>query len=81
MGTAFWMRRFLVVLAVAFVVIAASHLVRGRGVEYAVTQGAVWSVISAVIFTVARYFQARRGQHCALCRDTPEMQQQHGPQA
>ncbi len=81
MGTAFWMRRFLVVLAVAFVVIAASHLVRGRGVEYAVTQGAVWSVISAVIFTVARYFQARRGQHCALCRDTPEMQKQHGPQA
>jgi hypothetical protein len=81
MGTAFWIRRFFLALAIAFAVIAASHLVRGRGIEYAVTQGAIWSVISATIFTVGRYFQARRGQHCAICRDTPEMQQQHGPQA
>jgi hypothetical protein len=81
MGTAFWIRRFFAVLAIAFAVIAASHLVRGRGIDYAVTQAGTWSVISAIIFTVGRYFQARRGQHCALCRDTPEMQEQRGPQA
>jgi hypothetical protein len=81
MGTLFWIRRFFVALVIAFAVIAASHLLRGRGVEYAVTQGSIWSVISAVIFTVGRYFQARRGQHCAICRDTPEMQEQRGPQA
>lgn len=81
MGTAFWIRRFLQVLAIAFAVIAASHLARGRGVEYATIQGAIWSVISAVVFTVGRYFQARRGQHCAICRDTPEMREPQGPQA
>ena len=81
MGTAFWIRRFFVALAIAFTVIAASHLVRGRGVDYAVAQAAIWSAISALVFTVGRYFQARRGQHCAICKDTPEMQEQRGPQA
>lgn len=81
MGTAFWIRRFFVALAVAFVVISASHLVRGRSLEYAATEGGLWSAISAAVFTVGRFFQARRGQHCAICRDTPEMQEQHGPRA
>jgi hypothetical protein len=74
LGTAFWVKRFLVVLALAFVVICAAQLLKGRGLEYSVTQGAIWSTISALVFTVARFFQARRGQHCALCNDTPEMQ-------
>lgn len=74
MGTGFWIKRFLVVLAIAFGVIFAAQWLKGRGVEYAATQAAVWSVVSALVFTVARFFQARRGQHCAICRDTPEMQ-------
>lgn len=73
MGTAFWIRRFLVVLAFAFVVIAGSHLVRGRGLQQAATEAAPWSVLAAAVFTAGRYLQARRGRHCALCRDTPEM--------
>lgn len=81
MGAAFWVRRFFFALAIAFTVIAASHLVRGQGAVYAVTESAIWSAISAVVFTVGRYFQARRGQQCVICRDTPEMQEQHGPQA
>ena len=74
MSTGFWIRRFLVVLALAFAVICTAHLLRGRGFEYSVTQAAIWSAISALVFTVARFFQARRGQHCAICNDTPEMQ-------
>jgi hypothetical protein len=74
MGAFFWIRRFFLALVVAFAVIATSHLVRGRGLNHAVTEAAIWSVLSAAVFTVGRYFQARRGQHCAICRDTPEMQ-------
>lgn len=74
MGTGFWIRRFVFVLVVAFAVIFAAQWLRGRGLEYAATHALLWSVVSALVFTVARYFQARRGQHCALCKDTPEMQ-------
>ena len=74
MSTGFWIKRFLTVLALAFAVICAAQLLKGRGLEYSVTQAAIWSFISSLVFTVARYFQARRGQHCAICKDTPEMQ-------
>jgi multisubunit Na+/H+ antiporter MnhF subunit len=69
----FWIKRFFTVLVGAFVVICAARLIRGHGLETAILDGALWAAITATVFTVARYFQSRRGQHCAICRDTPEM--------
>lgn len=66
------MKRFLVVLLGAFVIIGVVQLLKGHDVAYSVTQAAIWSTISALVFTVGRFFQARRGQHCAICKDTPE---------
>jgi F0F1-type ATP synthase assembly protein I len=76
MGRVFWSKRFLTVLAGAFVVIGAAQMVRGHDLSSSAIHGGVWAVIAATVFTVSRYFQARKGQHCAICRDTPEMQ--HG---
>jgi len=76
MGPAFWMKRFLVVLAGAFVMICVAQVLRGRSLGYSAAQGAIWGTIGATIFTVARVRQARKGQHCALCRDTPEMREE-----
>lgn len=73
MGALFWLRRFLTVWLSAFVIIGGVQLLKGHLLTYAATQGAIWASISATIFTVARFFQARRGQQCALCNDTPEM--------
>jgi len=75
MGTTFWIRRFFTVLVLAGVVIALAQWAKGHTLQYASTQGAIWGFIAAVVFTVARYFQARRNQHCAICKDTPEMAQ------
>lgn len=75
MGTAFWIKRFLIVLVGAFVVIGAAQMLKGHDLPYSVTQGAIWGVITATVFIVARLFQSRRGQHCAVCKDTPEMRQ------
>ena len=77
-SNAFWIRRFFTVLAGAFVVICAAQMLRGHDLPYSAAQGVIWGSISATVFTVARFFQARRGRHCAICRDTPEMQQVHG---
>jgi hypothetical protein len=74
MGTTFWVRRFLLAFVVATFVITGSQLLRGRGLSYSLTQGLIWAAISASVFTVARIYQSRKGDHCAICRDTPEMQ-------
>lgn len=76
MGTAFWVKRFLVVLAGAFAIIGGAQLLKGHDMAYAATQGAIWGLVGAAVFTGARIGQARKGRHCALCRDTPEMREQ-----
>ena len=73
MGSAFWIRRFFTVFAIAFAIIGVAQLLKGRGAGYSITQAAVWGFASALIFTVARYFKSRAGQKCAICNDTPEM--------
>ncbi len=82
MGTMFWVRRYLVVFAGTFVIIVLAHLARGRTLDHATTEGAIWALLSASVFTAARIYQSKRGQHCAVCRDTPEFKDpQSGPQA
>jgi hypothetical protein len=71
MGTTFWIRRFALVLAIAFVVIAGAHLLRGRSFESSLVEALIWSVISAGIFVSARMYQSRKGVHCAICNDIP----------
>lgn len=71
----FWIKRFLAVLAGAFAIICVAQLLKGHDVAYAATQAAIWSIVSGLVFTVARFFQSRRGQHCVVCKDTLEMRQ------
>ncbi|HEX8281646.1 MAG TPA: hypothetical protein VF551_09725 [Chthoniobacterales bacterium] len=75
MTRGFWIKRYFTVLVGAFIVICAAQLLKGHDLRYSAAQAAIWGVITASVFTIARWFQARRGQHCAICRDTPEMQQ------
>jgi hypothetical protein len=67
----FWIKRFIVALVLAFTVICAAHLLRGRDLRQSVTEAAIWGVISATVFTIANHYRVRRGQQCALCGDPP----------
>jgi hypothetical protein len=73
MGLKFWVKRFLVVLCGAFVIICGAQMLKGNDLVYSVTQGGIWALITASVFTTARIYQSRRGQHCAICKDTPEL--------
>jgi hypothetical protein len=73
-STTFWIKRFLTVFVGAFVIISAVQILKGRDVSYSVIEGAIWGFVTAAVFTAARFFQSRRGQHCAICKDTPEVQ-------
>ncbi|HWU76162.1 MAG TPA: hypothetical protein VN043_06645 [Rhodanobacter sp.] len=75
MGTTFWIKRFLAVLVGSFVIIGAAQMLKGHDSRYSLTQAAIWGAITATVFTVGRLYQSRRGQHCAICKDTPEMRQ------
>ena len=74
MGTAFWIRRFFLVFVVAAIIIAGAQLLRGHDLRYSLTQGLLWAAISASVFTGSRIYQSKNGVHCAICKDTPEMQ-------
>lgn len=73
MGYTFWLKRFITILIGAFIVITGAQYLKNNDLSYALLQGMIWGPITAIIFTTSRFFQARRGQHCALCKDTPEM--------
>ena len=77
----FWIKRFFVVLFGAFVVITIAQSLKGNSWSYATSEGLIWAFISSALFTIARFFQARRGEHCAICKDTPEMQQEKATDA
>lgn len=73
MGTVFWIKRFITVFAGAFAIICLAQLRKGHDWPYAISEAAMWSAIATAVFIGARLWQSRKGKHCALCKDTPEM--------
>lgn len=74
MGVLFWLRSFLLAFCMAFAVIMSAHLLRGHELMFSLSESLLWATISANIFTASRIRQSRKGQHCLLCNDCPEMQ-------
>jgi hypothetical protein len=73
MSVTFWIRRFSIVLAGSFAIIGGVHWAKGHSFEDSVRFGLAWGVITAAVFVAGRLYSFRRGRHCAICRDTPEM--------
>jgi hypothetical protein len=69
---AFWVRRFLVVAGLATFIILGSKLLRGAALDDVLSESFLWGLAAAAIFTATRYYNAKRGVACAMCRDTPE---------
>jgi hypothetical protein len=72
MGIAFWIRRFLLVFAGALVIISGAQLAKGHTLEHSLTEGLLWSAVTAAVFVAVRIHKSRKGQHCAICADTPQ---------
>lgn len=66
----FWVKRYLWVTGIVFMVLMAAALLRGRGVDTALPESFIWALIASAIFTGSRYYRARKGIPCALCKDT-----------
>jgi hypothetical protein len=72
MPLSFWIKRFVTVFLGAFVVLIVVGMLKGRAFANAASESALWAGIAATIFIATRIYRSRRGQHCELCRDTPE---------
>jgi len=75
MPLSFWIKRFVTVFLGAFAVLLVVGMLKGHAVATAASESAIWAGIAATIFIATRVYRSRRGQHCELCRDTPQMQQ------
>jgi hypothetical protein len=75
MSLTFWIKRFLIVFSGVFVVLLAISVLRERALERLVGESALWAGISTAIFIATRVYRLRKGQHCELCGDTPELRE------
>lgn len=66
MGATFWAKRFLVVLAVAFVVLVGTELVKGHSQMAALRFAGLWGLATATVFTLAGYIRFKRNPACWL---------------
>ncbi|MCW5966842.1 MAG: hypothetical protein KIT83_22575 [Bryobacterales bacterium] len=70
----FWVPRLAAVFAIAFLIIAASQLLKGHSVEDAITHGLLWAAITSTIFNAGRFWNLSRCQRCAVPKAGQEMQ-------
>jgi predicted lipid-binding transport protein (Tim44 family) len=78
MPLSFWIKRFVTVFLGTFVILLVVGMLKGRAFAAAASESALWAGIAATIFIATRVYRSRRGQHCELCRDTPQMRQGEG---
>lgn len=64
MGAAFWVKRFLLALAVAFVVLFGAELAKGHSQAAALQFAALWGLATGAVFTLAGYVRYRRNPTC-----------------
>jgi phosphatidylglycerophosphate synthase len=69
MGAAFWVKRFLLALAVAFVVLFVAELAKGHSQVVALQFAGLWGLATGTIFTLASYVRYRRNPACWLPSD------------
>ncbi|MFC7300383.1 hypothetical protein [Cognatiluteimonas weifangensis] len=66
MGAAFWIKRFLVALAVAFAVLMVAEFAKGHSPMAALEYAGLWGLATGAIFTLASYIRYRRNPACWL---------------
>jgi multisubunit Na+/H+ antiporter MnhF subunit len=72
MRTLFWIRRFVLIFAGAFVLLSTIYVMRGRALKDAVAEAALWSAIAAALFIATRLYYSSQGRRCELCKDMPD---------
>ena len=79
MGTAFWMRRFLLVFLAPHALLLALNCYKVAASTTRSHMACSGRQFRPAFLLVQRIYQSSKGVHCAICRDTPEMQASEHP--
>ena len=71
-STGFWVKRFLWMTGMSTMLLLGVELLKGHALEDSLSFAFLWGLIASTLFTGSRYYNARKGVACALCKDTVE---------
>lgn len=69
MGRMFWLKRFLLALVGAGLVLFAVELLKGHELRQAVEFAVLWGIAFAALFTLVGYVRYRRNPACMMPAD------------
>ncbi|PUA29247.1 MAG: hypothetical protein B0W54_01195 [Cellvibrio sp. 79] len=72
MSYKFWLVRFFLVFAAAFIVIAGAQYLKSHSMIFALTQGAIWAPITAAIYLAVLIYKFRKNPVCFIKDDEPK---------
>lgn len=65
MTAAFWTKRVLLVLALSFALISGAQYLKTGDRNHAITQGAIWGIVSTITYSVVLWRKLRKHPACA----------------
>jgi len=70
MKLSFYLIRFFIILAGSFVIIVGVQFFKSQNIIFALTQGAIWSPITAAVYISALVYKLRRSSACCVRGNT-----------
>lgn len=72
-----WLVQSIIALVGLFILFASVQYLKGRGLEYSIEFGVLWSLIATGIFFGSRIYYFRKGMYCKVCNDLPAEEKTH----
>lgn len=66
MSYKFWLIRFSIVFAASFFVIAGGQYFKSQNAVFALTQGAIWAPIAAIVYLSVLIYKFRKNPACFI---------------
>ena len=70
-----WIVQYIIAFVVCFLIFATVQYLKGRGINYALNFGALWSFLAVSVYFIRRVYNFRKNISCGLCNDISEKQQ------
>jgi len=66
MGTTFWIKRALLVLAISFSIIFIAQYFKSNNLSYALGQAALWGALASTVYMLVLWNKLRKNPSCAI---------------
>jgi hypothetical protein len=67
-----WILQYVIATVICFILFAAVQYLKGRGIEYSINFGLLWSFLAVTVFFIRRVYNYRKNISCGICNDIPK---------